>query len=422
LATSNTAPKKPSLLVISNVLPYPGTAGQQQRVRYKLEALRERFEITFLTVSAPDQVPDIKSRLEEMGVSILVLPSRYERGIISKFFYRASGSIYCLWTGLKFSNYIIGEVEYTPARVVDLTAGKKFDGVIYEYWHAHRSASVFRERATPSVLDMHDVLWRAYQQQLDSRPYLPGFWKRRSLEKYRRREEAAWGEFDGIIAINSEELEYVSTKAPSGVRLFHTPMGTDLKSWRYSWQPAAPPRLVYYGGLGSQRNQHSALVCHSKVMPLIWEAFPDAELWLVGSNPPGEFHSLARSDRRVKVTGFVEHVQEVLNTMTLALCPWTGTFGFRSRLVELMALGVPVVASPQAVSGMEMDEGKGIFLRESPGEMAETALNLLADREYSRTQSRYAREQVERKFSFEATYGKLSVILYTWLSRHGNYP
>jgi glycosyltransferase involved in cell wall biosynthesis len=149
-------------------------------------------------------------------------------------------------------------------------------------------------------------------------------------------------------------------------------------------------------------------------MPQIWKQFPDAELWLVGSNPSHHLRSLT-ADPRVKVTGFVEKVQEILCTMSLVLCPWSGTYGFRSRIVEVMALGVPVVATPDAVDGMELESGRGLMLVTSYEAMAAQALELVSAPERLAEQSRLARSEMERLYSLENTYGLLINDLRTWL-------
>jgi glycosyltransferase involved in cell wall biosynthesis len=191
-------------------------------------------------------------------------------------------------------------------------------------------------------------------------------------------------------------------------------MGTDLTLWPYSWEPAQPPRLAYYGGLASHHNQQGALRCFNHIMPAIWRKFPQAELWLVGSNPPESLRALA-SDPRIKVTGYIENVQQVLRTMSAVLCPFTGTYGFRSRLIEVMALGVPVVATPDAVYGMELENRKGMMLGQNDGELARQALQLLGDSAFAHEQSRLAREQMTQLFSIENTYERLMHTLYDWL-------
>ena len=146
-------------------------------------------------------------------------------------------------------------------------------------------------------------------------------------------------------------------------------------------------------------------------MPLIWQHLPKAEFWIVGANPPQDVVALTR-DSRVHVTGFVPDVAQVLSTMTGVLCPWRGTYGFRSRVIEVMALGVPVVATPDAVCGMGIERNKGISLFETDKELAECCLALIDQPDWARQQSRLAREQMVEKFGFDATYGRLAQELY----------
>ena len=269
------------------------------------------------------------------------------------------------------------------------------------------AAAFFHQAATPCVLDMHNVLWQSYARQLECRRVLPDWWKRRSVARYRLHEEHAWREFDGLIAINGEEETYARSVVSEGIPVFYAPMGTDLTLWPHCWRPARPPRLAYYGGLGSPHNQADARRCYTDIMPRIWREAPDAQFWVVGGKPPPSVQSFAQ-DQRVRVTGYVPRVQDTMKTMTAVLCPWSGTYGFRSRLVEVMALGVPVVASPQAVYGMEMESGRGIFLEQTDGGMADAALRLIRDHRFATEQSRCARRQMEDKFSYEATYGRLA--------------
>lgn len=398
---------KPRLAVVSHVLPYPGSAGQQQRVAYKLRALRPFFHLTFITTAPEFHLEATRLRLLKHCDEAVVASSVYTRNDLSRLWYRSLGAFFTLRTGLKFSNYLVGKLEFSPARLELLLGERHFDCALYEYWHAAESTSVFHRRGAVCILDMHDLLWQSYRRQLDQKHWLPGWGKSWAVRRYREQEEQAWSQFDGLIAISQGEYDYMRQRLPSTCRLFFAPMGLDLRVWPYSWQPANPPRIAYYGGLGSSHNQRDALYCYKQIMPLIWDKCPEAELWLVGSHPPKKLLELTR-DPRVHVTGYVEQVQETLKSMLAVLCPWAGTYGFRSRLVEVMALGVPVVASPDAVHGMDLSARQGLWLAQDSQEYAEYCLNIIKEPEFAREQSLYARAQIMEKFSFDATYGHLA--------------
>jgi glycosyltransferase involved in cell wall biosynthesis len=399
--------EKPRLLILSAVYPFPRDSGQQQRVYYKLRALRLDFHLTFLTIAERSEVDEVRQKLLELCDEAIVLPSAYTRNSRTKLFHRALGSLYALITGLKFSNYLIGEVEFSRRRLIRELRDMAFDAVVFEYWHAFRAARLFQQRGSRTILDMHDVLWRSYARQLDARAYLPGWLKQWSVRRYQAREESAWKHFDLLIAINRDEYDYARLSLPETIKTLYAPMGTDISLWPYGWQPCFPRRVAYYGGLGSPHNQQDALSCYREVLPAIWERCPDVKFWIVGSNPPASIKEL-ESDPRVRVTGYLSQPQDVLKTMSLVLCPWSGTYGFRSRLIEVMALGVPVIASRDAVQGMELKIGAGILIAGDGSKMAALSLDLLQDVSALKQQSTSARRQVEEKFSYEATYARLS--------------
>src|SRR5439155_1985850 len=179
------------------------------------------------------------------------------------------------------------------------------------------------------------------------------------------------------------------------------PMGIDLTKWAYDWSPVTTPLVAFYGGLGGRLNCLSVLRCVQQIMPLVWRDVPDAEFWIIGANPPPEITAL-QANPRVHVTGFVRDVAKVLATMRVVLCPWRGTYGFRSRLIEVMAVGVPIVATPDAVFGMGLEAGPGLLLAEQDPMLADHCRMLLGNLGMARSQSLRARQQVDREFSCEA--------------------
>jgi len=98
-------------------------------------------------------------------------------------------------------------------------------------------------------------------------------------------------------------------------------------------------------------------------------------------------------------------VQKVIAKMGVILCPWEGVFGFRSRIIEVMAIGVPLVVSYDAIAGMGIAEG-GIEVGRTNDELANHVLGLLDNKGLACQLSLNARSDVEKNYSFEDTYLK----------------
>jgi glycosyltransferase involved in cell wall biosynthesis len=399
---------RPRLLVVSHVPPLPRDSGQRQRVRHMLLAARRLFRITFACSAPAREAGATLERLAPLCDEVVVLPSICRRSTASRILHRVRGSVDALRRGLRLSNYVIGKVEFAPERILPLARERRFDLALFEYWHASAAAAALAERGIPCLLDMHDILWRALDAAPGSR-----LLRARQVRLYRRAEEAAWGRFSGVIAINRAERDYVAARVPAGTRVFLGPMGVDPAEWPCA--PAPRRRLAFYGGLSSPENRAAAERFVRGVLPRVRRVAPDVEAYVIGRGAPAGGRGLF-GDPEVRTTGFVEPVAPLLGTMAAVVCPWRGAYGFRSRLVEAMAAGVPVVVTPDAIEGMELEEGEGVLVGAEEGALADRALSLLLDPALAARQGAAARAQVEGRLSFEATYGRLFGEVAAWLA------
>ena len=397
--------------MVSHVAPVPATAGQNQRVRYTLEALRRHFQVTFVT---PEAVHEGAPDFSELVDRLVTVPSP-PGGSVSRRIRALGDTAYAAVTGLKRSNRQIDRM-LAPDAVASVLDPADFDLAFFHYWHAQGVVGAFKDAGVPCVLDMHDALWRARGSQLREAG-APAFWASRQERHYRRREEAAWERYDGVVAINAAEAD--EARAVVGDRpVWYAPMGVPLERWSVETNLASPPRVAYYGGLGSRARELAVLRCANDIMPSVWAQVPDAELWVVGSNPTEPVRRLAEQDPRITVTGFVDDPAELLATMAAVLCPFVGRFGFRSRLIEVLACGVPIVATPDAIHGMGLDVDPGLLLGEDDDQLAAACVTVLQDPDTT-VRAGAARRQADR-FDFEGTYGRLAEALRSFVSEHGH--
>jgi len=146
-------------------------------------------------------------------------------------------------------------------------------------------------------------------------------------------------------------------------------------------------------------------------MPNVWEKYPEVELWLVGSNPPNHLKELGKKDKRIHVTGYVKNVGEILKTMTVMVCPWEGTYGFRSRMIELMALGLPIVTSPQTIDGMGLSDDEGFIFAKRLGNYSLHIFQLINDLDYNNRLGHKNKQMVSEYFDLNKTYFNLGNFL-----------
>ena len=90
--------------------------------------------------------------------------------------------------------------------------------------------------------------------------------------------------------------------------------------------------------------------------------------------------------------------------------PWErGKCGF--KLIQYMACGLPVIASPVGVNSEIVEHGVNGFLAETQEEWEAALSTLIADSDLRQQMGKAGREKVEREYSLKVTGPKLVALL-----------
>ncbi len=153
-------------------------------------------------------------------------------------------------------------------------------------------------------------------------------------------------------------------------RIYVVSNGVDLDEFGFMrTAERAPARIIFSGKMSYHANVTAALYLVREIMPLVWECRPDAEIWLVGKDPVPALRALATDDagthtlnepgdRRVVVTGYVDDLADHVQHATLAVAPLLYGAGVQNKVLEAMACGTPVVATPQACAALSVTRGR----------------------------------------------------------------
>jgi glycosyltransferase involved in cell wall biosynthesis len=127
---------------------------------------------------------------------------------------------------------------------------------------------------------------------------------------------------------------------------------------------------------------------------------PEAELRLAGARPARAVRALA-SRPKISLAASVPAMAPELAAATVAVVPLRAGSGQQNKVLEAMAVGTPVVATPQATGGLDVVAGEHLLVAADAPGLAEAALGLLRDPARARALARAARALVERKYRWE---------------------
>jgi sugar transferase (PEP-CTERM/EpsH1 system associated) len=127
--------------------------------------------------------------------------------------------------------------------------------------------------------------------------------------------------------------------------------GVDLDYFRPPAPVPAESGCVFVGALDYYPNVDAACWFSEHVWPLVRRRHPDARLRLVGRQPTPEVSRLAKLPG-VEVVGQVPDVRPYVAAAAVAVAPLRIARGLQNKVLEGMAMAKPVVASPQALTGL----------------------------------------------------------------------
>jgi glycosyltransferase involved in cell wall biosynthesis len=156
------------------------------------------------------------------------------------------------------------------------------------------------------------------------------------------------------------------------------------------------PTLLFLGTFDYWPNVDAVTFFTRDIWPRVRSAMPEARLWIAGQRPekiPGN-----RILPGVEFLGFVDDLAALYRESRVVCCPIRVGGGTRIKILEAAAFGRPIVATTVAAEGLDMTEGRELFIRDEAASFAAACLDLLRDRALSERLARAARAKVEGRY------------------------
>jgi glycosyltransferase involved in cell wall biosynthesis len=232
-------------------------------------------------------------------------------------------------------------------------------------------------QGVPRVLDHYEPgaaaardLWRISQgvarvaAGLDRRA-----WERFEHEVVRR--------MSAVVTLTERDREALRRLIPEA-RTVTIPLGMELPARASDPAGADPPSLLFVGSFRHPPNVEAAERLVRSIFPEVRRQVPEATLVLVGEDPPEALRREAGPG--VTVTGRVASVEPYLDRAAVVMAPLELGGGMRVKVLEALAAGKALVASPRAVEGMSgLLEGEAVALAADDPAAAAAAVALLLD-------------------------------------------
>ena len=264
-------------------------------------------------------------------------------------------------------------------------------------------------RGAPKILDFGDMDSQKWIEYANHKP-LPLSWGYQ-LEgtKMLRAEKRLARCFDVCTATTRAEWETLESYG-TGAATDWFPNGVDSEFFQPSNESYDAGTISFVGRMDYYPNQQCMSQFCDQVWPLLRAHRPDLKLLIVGADPSPAMRQLGERPG-ITVTGSVPDVRPYVRQSAAMVAPLTIARGTQNKILEAMALGVPVVTSRVAAGGVDAEPGVHLVVADSPLEQA-AAINKLLDSPAERGRLALAgRQRVLSHHSWEQSMKRLDRIV-----------
>jgi len=240
--------------------------------------------------------------------------------------------------------------------------------------------------------DLDSAKWAEYSRWKPFPSSLVYWWESKKLRNYER--DAA-RRFDRCTVTSpGEKDEYHTLDVSTPCTLI--PNGVDTSYFSINRRASGTrPSIVFLGRMDYFPNIDGVYYFAQRILPLIHKEMPHVELRIVGSNPVRKIRNLANLPG-VMVTGHVPDVRSYIHDGAVAIAPLRIARGTQNKILECMAMGVPVVATAKAAKGIQAVPGRDIMVADTPECFARNVLDLLKSPSLRAEIAQAAKKRLER--------------------------
>ena len=383
--------QRQEILFLAHRLPWPPDRGDRIRSWHMLEALAKLRPVHVITPLDSAEDRQHLAKVERIAASVTTAVRPPSKGVAVA---RA------LLTGLPASVALFSVPALHQAVRARLARGQigtvfAFSGQMAHYVPVDVDARF--------VMDFVDMDSAKFAQQGAGAPGLSGVALRQESKRLLAFEIATAKRADAALFVSEAEAALFRAKTglpaqiiENGVDAAHFAPGATLPA------DAPHPLIVFTGQMDYAPNIAAVTAFVRDVLP----SLPTATFAIVGRAPTAAVKQLAAPN--VIVTGEVPDTRPWLAAADVVVAPLNLARGIQNKVLEAMAMGKVVVASPAAAEGIDAEVGAELLVADTPAMQIATIAALLTDPLHARAVGTAARDRVRARYSWEARLAPLA--------------
>jgi sugar transferase (PEP-CTERM/EpsH1 system associated) len=386
------------ILFLAHRTPYPPNKGEKIRSYHILSTLAERHEVSLVYWVDDPRDLEHQSLLAKICrgsvVPIALNPLKAKlRGLTSMSCGRSFSEGYFFSPGF----------QHVVNRVLEQ---KRFD--LFYVFSSPMARYVENLSHIPTAVDFVDVDSEKWGQLASFKRFPASGLFRLEKERLARYEIGVSRWCRWSLFVSEAEANLFRTMGGHG-NIVALPNGVDSDLLRFPMvrprqsggQSENPAKLVFAGTMNYFPNIDAAFYFAHEIFPLIQSDYPNVTFDIVGRCPARAVRKLAYLNG-VQVLGEVDDIRPYLLQADVSVAPIRIARGVQNKILEAIAVGIPVVTTSMAAAGIKkLELGEELLVGDTPQAFAKQIIRLLRDRKLRNEIARKARDRVVQFYNWK---------------------
>ncbi len=388
------------ILFIANRFPYPPFRGDKLKIYNLAKRLALHHELHLITFT--EQKSDIQylPKLDAIFSKIEIVHLPKLQSVFN--------------VGLGLLGKLPLQVNYFKSNAFDkklktLLKENSYDAVHVQ--HLRMAQYAIQQKQLFRILDLPDAFSLYWQRRKNvPRSFFTRWLDTIESERVLKYEKYILNEFNLNLVCSNEDLKFLENKHNiQTIRLLPNGVDTDkFKPMAHDYSHAHT--LLFTGNMDYDPNVDAVIYFANDVFPLIKQQFPNVKFVIAGQRPIEKVKALAQI-KDVDVTGFIPDLSEMYNAASVVVAPLRFGAGTQNKVLEAMAMGIPVVCSNIGFEGLGINDGEGAFMRTDANSFATQVIALLKDATLRQSVGEKGVEVIQKSFSWNTVAATLEQYL-----------
>ena len=261
-------------------------------------------------------------------------------------------------------------------------------------------------KKTGGVAGKYSASFTGGMEKLASNRFLQRAVLKTESKRMRDLELKAPAVFDYVVLVSPVEAGKLAEDALAD-NVVAIPLGVDCSYYMAGPRPAARRNVVsFLGDMRASANADSLRYIADEVLPLLDS---DVVLEVSGTAPNDLIEEFSGNDQ-IKFLGRVEDTRETLRSSSVFLAPIAYGTGIKTKILEAMAIGMPIVTNSVGNEGIGLVDGEDAFVSDDPIVIADRAILLLRDGKTARRLADGAQRKASSLFDWRRSLDRFCLI------------